>query len=141
MKMIKLTIALLTFILLTACQSTNHVNSQSAVVQTQVTSINSHTVPDTTEIAPIVLSSFKERAQKRNLTSDAKLAYSLANRSVPQDQLMMLAFEQKRANSLFIQTGYFVDIRGSRAQDPNTNRTQVAWQHFDANAKTIAGPR
>lgn len=135
MNILKLASAIVTITLLSACQST----VQSANTTTPVTTEpNSTTVTNTT---PLILSSYKSRTEKRSLTTDGQLAFSLAKRAVPKDQLMMLAFEKNRKQHYSIQTGYFVDIRGSRSQDPGANRTQMAWQQFDANAKTISGPK
>jgi len=138
MNILKLASAIVTITLLSACQTTVQTANTTTPVTTEPNIAKSTTITNTT---PLVLSSFKSRTEKRSLTTDGQLAFSLANRAVPQDQLMMLAFEQTRKQHYSIQTGYFVDIRGSRSQDPGANRTQMAWQEFDANAKTISGPK
>lgn len=125
MKFTQLIGLLSTVFLMTACQST------PSVVETSQHSQNTYQMNQ----------GFKADTQMRMFTNDGQLAYSLANRALPQDQLMVLAFEKQTAQSLYVQNGYFVEIRGSRADDPGKANQQLAWRHYDANAKRISGPK
>ncbi|QOL25121.1 hypothetical protein LP316_12535 [Thalassotalea sp. LPB0316] len=139
----KVFIAIIMLVLLSACQSTNYASSVKNEQNINYSTPH-HNDANSAMTKPIVLASFKSRNKqktKRIHNSDSQLAYSLANRHIPKDQLMMLAFEQNRQQSIYVQTGFFVDIRGSQAQDPGNNSAQLAWQHNDANAKTITGPK
>ena len=86
---------------------------------------------------------------KRPLVSDHHLRMSLLNRPVPQDQLMMLAFAQARAENQqdMQKRGYafvdYVQIKGAPSDDetdvPSSRRTN----HYisqDTNAVSILGP-
>jgi hypothetical protein len=64
------------------------------------------------------------KIEKKPLISDHHLMMSLLHRPVTEDQKMMLAFAQQReryTNDIFVNT---VSIKGPKASDENTNRTQ-----------------
>ncbi len=66
----------------------------------------------------------KVKLEKKALISDHHLMMSLLNRPITEDQKMMLAFAQQRekySNAIFINS---VSIKGPKASDANSHRTQ-----------------
>lgn len=79
-----------------------------------------------------------------NFTSDHQRMLSLINRPVPQDQVMMLAFSQKRMNETNYPYVNAVEIRGNKADDQmiiTQNTVYTTYINNDMNAVNVTGPR
>ena len=80
------------------------------------------------------------KIDKKPLVSDHHLMMSLLHRPITEDQKMMLAFAQQRqrySNDIFVNA---VSIRGPKASDENTSRTQHVYAALierDVNAVSI----
>jgi len=79
--------------------------------------------------------------------SDYQRMLSLTNRPMPSDQVMMIAFEQQRANESGFPFVQAVQIRGSKQDDPIVrseklqNTFYTSYVVNDANAISLVGPR
>lgn len=85
-----------------------------------------------------------ENSIKKNLSSDHQLIMSLLNRSMTEDQMMMLTFEQERQSYSEYFSNYAVQIKGDKESDSSNARTNNIYTQLisqDINAIDISAPK
>ena len=117
MKVFKIAVCLLCFLVLGACSNTMQVKSGSE---------NNHYFAK--EFSHNEFTIYHKGSVKKSASSDHELMLSLLNRPMPEDQRMMLAFAQRQANYFPDSTIVGVQIKGDKKnQDMNTRtRSQYA---------------
>ena len=130
MKVFKIAVCLLCFLVLGACSNTMQVKSGSE---------KNHYFAK--EFSHNEFTIYHKGSVKKSASSDHELMLSLLNRPMPEDQRMMLAFAQRQANYFPDSTFVGVQIKGDK-KSQNTNMrarshyTQTITQ--DINAVTIS---
>jgi len=138
---VKRSISLLFCLTLFACSSTEQVNNEQLSDNSYAQHDNNSNFPHS-QFTPI-----SKHGIKKPLNSDHHLMMSLLNRPMTEDQAMMLAFAQERAeyaNSYSHYANNAVMIKGDKASDSSSNRTEHAYAQLisqDINAVSISAPQ
>ncbi|AAZ26476.1 hypothetical protein [Colwellia psychrerythraea] len=130
MKVFKIAVCLLCFLVLGACSNT---------AQVEPSSENNHYFAK--EFSHNEFITYQKDSVKKSASSDHELMLSLLNRPMPEDQRMMLAFAQRQANYFPDSTIIGVQIKGDKKNQNISTRTRSQYAQTiaqDINAVTIS---
>ena len=146
MKNIKTLITLVFILLLSACSSTEKMNTEQVATNT-----SSNKYASTTNFPHSSFTATNSETIKKPLETDHQLMMSLLNRPMTEDQKMMLAFAQQRAQTTAYlqQSGYadytfsnYVTITGNKEETPLTKQPINIYSKLianDINAVEVTG--
>jgi len=123
MKVFKLCITFLVYFTITACSNTEQVNVPSQT--------NHYYTKDFNHYEFI---SHHKNSIKKPASSDHELLFSLLNRSIPEDQRMMLAFAERQKNYFSDNVLVGVQIKGDKREN---NRMLVTSNYDHAIGKDV----